>query len=490
MNSPVPQTTVPVYRTGICLAPNLARVVFRPFGVGDEKRVMRIFTRVICMTEAEVDKELERVLKEFKGRHQKTLPFFMKRFEAVRKVASVESHIDENRKLLIGAYFTMEYSLESAALFNPSMVWHPDQDSPEPGSRRFIISLRATGEGHLSSISFREGTISADYQIMMDPVSKYVTMATNVVDATFDAKIFTRKMLELGVPRRTIDAVTSVLPANFSDKQFEQGVSMLMSNGISHDISLPTYISTMRALIASNYTVEFEPELSLSERVLFPSAPSESNGIEDARFVQFCEPGHCNYYATYSAYDGRVVLPQLIETDDFRRFRVHTLNGTAVQNKGFALFPRKINDRYFMLGRQDGENVTIMSSDHLYFWNEKQTLLKPQYEWEFVQLGNCGSPLETKDGWLVLTHGVGPLRKYAIGACLLDLNDPTRVIGRLRQPLLVPDQNEREGYVPNVVYSCGGQIHNERLIIPYAMSDYASSFATVPIGPLLDALKG
>jgi predicted GH43/DUF377 family glycosyl hydrolase len=247
--------------------------------------------------------------------------------------------------------------------------------------------------------------------------------------------------------------------------------------------------NAITALAKSNYAFTFSPEQSLAERAIFPYSPSQTNGIEDSRFVQFVEDdGSVRYYATHTAFDGRVTLPELLETDDFLRFRINTLNGPEVRNKGLALFPRKINGHYAMISRQDGENIFIMYSDMLHFWYTKELIAKPTYPWEYVQLGNCGSPIETDKGWLLLTHGVGPMRKYSMGAFLLDLENPTRVIGRLREPLLAPNENEREGYVPNVVYSCGGVIHNGQLIIPYAMSDYASTFATVPVDQLLENL--
>ena len=245
----------------------------------------------------------------------------------------------------------------------------------------------------------------------------------------------------------------------------------------------------MTLLARANYEIRFDPTLNMSERIIFPSSPTETNGIEDARFVKFVnDDGRVKYYATYTAYDGRVTLPQMLETDDFLHFRVGTLNGPEVKNKGFAMFPRLVNGQYAMLSRQDNENIYLMYSDQPHFWYSKELIARPTYPWEFVQLGNCGSPIETSAGWLVLTHGVGPMRKYAMGAFLLDLNDPSKVIGRLEAPLLEPDASEREGYVPNVVYSCGGVVHGKNLVIPYAMSDYASTFATVPLEDVLKAM--
>jgi len=382
----------------------------------------------------------------------------------------------------------MEYSLECAALFNPSMVWHPNQSGLTNGDRRFIISMRATGEGHLSSITFRSGVIDEDYNIGMDPVSQYVAAPELVPDAEYDVALFLRKLNEVGIKSDFVDSVLSECNARFTASELEQAIEWHTTQDNFDPNEIDSHLRAMRTLIASNYSIQFDKDQKLSERVMMPTSPSERNGIEDARFVEFHEGASSKYLATYSAYDGQIVLPQLIETKDFESFSVNTLNGAAVQNKGFALFPRQINNQYVMLGRQDGENIYIMFSNSLHFWHEKTRLLQPTFPWEFVQLGNCGSPIETHAGWLVLSHGVGPMRKYSLGAFLLDLNDPTKLLGRTREPILSPDQNEREGYVPNVVYSCGGLVHGDRLVIPYAMSDYASSFATVSIDELLAAM--
>ena len=243
-------------------------------------------------------------------------------------------------------------------------------------------------------------------------------------------------------------------------------------------------------LARSNYEVQFQEDLEVSQRILFPATPSQRNGVEDARFVYFQnDDGTHIYYATFTAYDGRVIVPELVETSDFLHFRFITLNGQAAENKGMALFPRKVNGLYAMLSRQDNENIYLMFSDNVHFWNETQVILKPAFSWELVQLGNCGSPIETDAGWLVLSHGVGPMRQYCIGAFLLDRDDPSKVIGRLREPLLKPNQEEREGYVPNVVYTCGALIHNGELVIPYGLADHATGFATVPLEEVLAAME-
>jgi predicted GH43/DUF377 family glycosyl hydrolase len=284
--------------------------------------------------------------------------------------------------------------------------------------------------------------------------------------------------------------VLDQLHGDFTLKQLRH---VLVASGLTADTTDATATHAARGILLlaeSNYEVHFAPDSRISQRVMFPSAPSQSNGIEDARFVRFRkDDGGFTYYATYTAYDGKIILPQLLETPDFVHFKFSTLNGPAVQNKGMALFPRKINGQYAMLSRQDDENILLMFSDHLHFWHTPKVLLSPDQPWEFIKLGNCGSPIETERGWLVLSHGVGAMRKYCMGAFLLDLGDPTRVIGRLREPLLCPNEAEREGYVPNVVYSCGSLLHDRQLIIPYAMSDSATSFATVPLDDLLAAME-
>jgi predicted GH43/DUF377 family glycosyl hydrolase len=478
-----------VKRTGIILRPNYSRVVFRPFEPMKEDRVLKIIGRVMALTEDEVARLLDEVMQEFRERHQKTLQFFLLRFDQVKHYLLTDQAVSQNRRLLIGAYFTQEYSLESAALFNPSIVWHPDQAGLPDGSRRFILSLRATGEGHISSITFRSGIVDAQNQLHVDEPTRFVTAPEAVPNAHFDKDLFHRKLFELGLANRLADQVLTKLPDHFTLEQLEEKVRIVQrQHRMDHREDDRSGMGIL-ALAKSNYEIKYSPEHHLSERVIFPSSPTEQNGIEDARFVQFHDDGTVRYYATYTAYDGKVVFPQLLETDDFLHFRLCTLNGPEVRNKGMALFPRKINGHYAMLSRQDNENIYLMYSDMLHFWYHKELIMKPTFPWEFVQLGNCGSPIETAAGWLVLSHGVGPMRKYSLGAFLLDLNDPRKVIARLDQPLLAPNANEREGYVPNVVYSCGGLLHNHLLIIPYAMSDYATTFATVPLEALMAHMK-
>jgi predicted GH43/DUF377 family glycosyl hydrolase len=478
-----------VQRTDVVLNPDKTRVLLRPFQWNDAQRMRKILCRLGALAEEQVDAHLAEVMAEFASRHRRAVPLFLEQFAAVKDQLPPGLPLSENRKLLVGAYFACEYSVEAAALFNPSLVWHPDQSGLQPYQRRFLVGLRATGEGHVSSIVFRAGVVDGAGRITLEPGSRFVTAPTYCAATRYEKELFRARLAESGLTGACWDAMAMHLDGHFTLRQLRDAAGLVRRlDGI--DTELRAAAEQIVALAAANYEVAYRPEQDLSERILFPRSGRELRGMEDARFVAFRDDdGSTRYYATYSAYDGRRVWPQLIETDDFLRFKVSTLHGAAAENKGMALFPRKINGHYAMLGRQDGENIFLMYAGHPHFWHTKQVLLRPMYSWEFVQLGNCGSPIETEAGWLVLTHGVGASRKYAIGACLLDRDDPSRVIGRLREPLLTANACEREGYVPNVVYSCGGQVHAGRLILPYAMSDQATSFATVDLHELLAAMQ-
>jgi len=441
----------------------------------------------MMLTDEEVNRKLDEVLSEFQGRHEHIREIFRTRFAQIRPLIPSDRFLDESRQLLLGSYFINEYSFESTALFNPSIV--PAPGNPiENGTCRFILSLRAVGEGHISSITFRTGVVEADGTVRLDPISRFVHSPQPIPAAQYNLAIFRRKLRELGIAPETVKIATEGLPESFVMQDLVNKVKRLRAGDVSYEVLWAGELALITA--QANYTVRFDEGTDISSRVLFPYAPAESNGIEDARFVRFIDDdGSTCYYATYTAYDGNVVLPQMLETHDFLEFSICTLNGPAVKNKGMALFPRRINGQYAMLGRQDSENIHIMFSDYLHFWYESEILLRPSEPWELVQLGNCGPPIETPEGWLILTHGVGPMRKYSIGAALLDRDNPRRVIKRLRDPLLRPAPEEREGYVPNVVYSCGGMIHNDMLILPYAISDTASRIATVQVRDLLDAMQ-
>jgi predicted GH43/DUF377 family glycosyl hydrolase len=477
-----------VKRTGPTLLPDHSRVLMRPFRPSTDDIARRIVARVMALPEDEAAGLLGRVLGGFAKRHERVDAFFRKRFEQVKIYLDPGAQPSPERQMLIGAHFTHEYSVESAALFNPSIVPDPDQSGLPQGSLRFILSLRATGEGHISSIAFRTGTVSVQGSVTLTPPVPFVTEPERVPNVAYAKGLFANKLEGAGVQNDFCRRVLDKLHEGFTLKELH---AVLHASGLT-DISDAKAVRAARGILLlaeSNYEVNFAPKSHVSQRVLFPSAPSQSNGIEDARFVRFQnDDSSFNYYATYTAYDGKVTLPQLLETPDFLHFKFNLLNGPAVQNKGMALFPRKINGRYAMLSRQDDENLLIMFSDNIHFWSEPKLLVLPAQPWEFIKIGNCGSPIETEAGWLVLSHGVGAMRKYCLGAFLLDLNDPTRVIRRLREPLLCPNEAEREGYVPNVVYTCGALLHGRELIIPYAMSDSATSFATVSLDELLAAM--
>ncbi len=483
--------SIRLHRTPTILKPDQSRVLLRPFTPGDPSRVSRIVSRILTLPEDTVHSLLSGVLAGFSGRHDRIEDTFIERYESIRQMISLEQDLTPERRQLIGSYFLCEYSLESAALFNPSIVPDPDQSNVPGGALRFVLSLRATGEGHISSITFRGGIIHSSGEIEVFPASGFLREPRQIPNTRYEQGLFSRKLHELGLSSEFARGVMDALGVNFTLDELR---TVLQDHQLRRAGSLTAEDQNsargMLTLACSNYEVQFRPDQQLSERIIFPATPSQRNGIEDARFVCFREDdGTRSYYATFTAYDGRLVVPELVETSDFRFFRFITLNGPAAENKGMAIFPRKIGGQYAMLSRQDNESIYLMYSDNVHFWNERTALLKPAYPWELVQMGNCGSPIETEAGWLVLSHGVGPMRRYCIGAFLLSLDDPGRVIGRTREPLLEPDESEREGYVPNVVYTCGALVHNHQLVIPYGLADHASGFATVPVADVLAAME-
>jgi predicted GH43/DUF377 family glycosyl hydrolase len=482
-------SSLAVHRHHIILQPESARVIIRPFIPSSAHRISTIIGRALALTEDEVEQELAAVHADFDSRHLDIEPVLMSHFAKVQSEVFTQRPLSRERQLLIGALFSGEYALEAAALFNPSIVPHPDQTNAPDGALRFIMSLRATGEGHISSIEFREGMISPDGQIELTPVSRFVSLPEVLPNPGYRKKRFLIKLQEMGCDNDCAAVVMDALAAEFTRSELTARIASARRESLPLSHEMKRALECIQWLADSNYELRFSAKLALSERIIFPVSNNESNGIEDARFVRFVdEDGTITYYATYTAYNGRAILPQLIETQDFLHFRVLTLNGSAVQNKGMALFPRRIAGRYAMLSRQDDENIFVMLSDNPHYWSDPHLILRPAETWESVKLGNCGSPIETEAGWLVLTHGVGPLRKYCIGVALLAIDDPTRVIGRLREPLLSPIGMEREGYVPNVVYSCGSLIHGGQLILPYAMSDKATAIVSLPIDGLLATL--
>jgi len=424
-------------RQALYLRPDPARVVVRPFKPAteprdfnptDKTRANHVVDHVLSLSPQAAASQLAEVLDNFRGRHRNLLEIFEARSSEMEDVFAGHAAFSSTVRQLIGAYFLHEYSFEASALFNPSIVPHFDQTGAPEGGLRFLLSLRAVGEGHISSLTFRAGSIAANGSVSIDPSARLAS-----------------------IPR-----VTHRNP------------------GPDGDV----------------VEVVFRPEQDISERVIFPVTDAQSNGIEDARFVEFREGGRKTFYATYTAYSHTAIRSELIETTDFLTFRMSPLRGPAARNKGMALFPRRIGGRYAMIARQDNENLYLIYSDNLHEWQNGLPILKPQFPWEFVQIGNCGSPIELDEGWLLLTHGVGPVRKYSIGAALLDKNDPSKVLARAREPLVRPEPSEREGYVPNVVYTCGAMRHNDLIILPYAVSDTFSNFATIGIADLLRAMQG
>jgi len=476
-------------RKSIVMNAKIGRVITRPYLPSGEDRIRKIIKRVLNLNENEACTILDNVIQDFSHRHRYFRENLEKNFERVAGFVPDVNQVSEKRRLLIGTYFTAEYSVEAAALFNPSIVQVPSQEADPEGSCRFVMSFRATGEGHISSIEFRSGFIDSNNDIFFDALSDYVEAPEIHPNPGYDRHLFRLKLQEMGASSVVTHQLLNRLPDNFTFNDLQGKIAELQNNGQFRWQEKTDAIDMAMWLAQSNYQILFRKDHPISERVIFPVSESERKGIEDARFVRFVDDdGTVSYYATYTAYNGETILPQLIKTCDFLSFKVITLNGVQVQGKGMALFPRKIKGKYVMLSRQDGENNSIMFSDHLHFWQQAQILQEPEFPYEFMQMGNCGSPIETPEGWLVVTHGVGPLRTYSLAIELLDLEDPTRIISRIGEPILVPNAHEREGYVPNVVYSCGALIHQDELIIPYASGDQRCGIATLPVPQLMARL--
>jgi predicted GH43/DUF377 family glycosyl hydrolase len=485
------KSPVPVVRSQLRLLPEPKRVISKPFFPGGylegRSRVERVLTRVLELPEETVSTTLSDVYERFASRHLDFTALLERQFQAVARHIPDPQAISEQRRHLIGAYFTHEYSIDAAALTNPSLVQAPHQEGVAPGTLRVIMSLRAIGEGHISSIQFRSGIVDAQGRFELDEPSGFARTALHRYP-NYDKATFRTKLSEMGVAARPADEVLASLAERFSLESLE-GRILEVEQAHGHDPDLLHVMRTIHWLASSNYESTFHGDSRASERIIFPAGPTESHGMEDARFVRFrYDDGSVTYFAPYTAYDGLRILPQLIETRDFMTFRMTTLNGTAAVNKGIALFPRLIDGSFMALARLDNENNYVIRSNNVRFWHDRQLIQAPRAAWELVQLGNCGSPIETEAGWIVITHGVGPLRTYALGALLLDLNDPSQVIGCLEQPLLMPAADERDGYVPNVVYSCGSMRFGDVIFMPYGIADVGTCIATVKVDDLLDAL--
>lgn len=473
--------------------PDSKRVITRFYIPGGEGRGEFIITKVLSLSETEVKTILNGVLRDFAHRHRNITKIFENHFTNIRHlIENLDIEPDTlslERRLLIGSYFSQEYSIESAAFFNPSIVEDPDQTNIEEGEKRVIVSFRATGEGHISSIVFRSGIINKNNDLIFKPVVSFVEMPEIIKIPLYAKALFLKKLEEMNIHKDIVDLVMARLGETFTYDKLQESIHECVKN-VKLSYSKKNVIQSLVWLAHANYEITFSLDTAISERVIFPVSGSEKNGIEDARFVRFTDDdGSVTYYATFTAYNGFAILPKILETKDFYHFIVRPVFGKSAQNKGMALFPKKIGGRYAMVSRIDGFSNYIMFSDNIQEWQDVEKLEEPEYPWEFVQIGNCGSPIETERGWLLLTHGVGPMRKYCLGISLLDFDDPTKVICHLGEPLLIPNEEEREGYVPNVVYSCGALIHNNELIIPYGMSDSASSFVSVSMDTLFAKLK-
>jgi len=521
---------VAVTRKKFIFSPDPTRVIARFLYMNDE-RSADIIRKVLAMPEKEVNIAMSQLLRGYSRRHRNISRIFEKHFAKLapifNKIEVNEDDLSVSQKALIGSYFTMEYSIESAAFFNPSIVENPDQTETKSDEKRVIFSFRATGEGHISSIVFRSGILDKNNNLTIEPVGNMLAEADVIKRNVYDKKTFQKKLDEMQDQANVISPVIidkldkmqdkgNVISPAIVDKhdemqdegnvissafildklgdEFTYGELMKNLEIARKDTNLPDdhkkLINQMMWLASSHYEINFSIDSAISERVIFPISATEQRGIEDARFVKFTDDNdEVTYYATYTAYDGMAILPKLISTKDFYNFKILPINGEIAQNKGMALFPRKINGKYAMLCRIDGVNNYIAYSDSINIWREAKIIQQPKYPWELVQIGNAGSPIETEEGWLIITHAVGSMREYTLGASLYELENPEKEIGRLNNPLIVPNEVEREGYVPNVIYSCGSIIHNDDLIIPYAMSDHSSTYATVDLRELLDVLK-
>ena len=447
-----------------------------------QNRVTNIIDRITRLDEIAVAESLANVLKNFESRHRNIQAVFLENFDKVRQQFEGDiSSFSDSRKQLLGAFFTKEYSIQAAALFNPSIVPHPDQQGLQAGEQRFVLSLRATGEGHISSVVFKTGIVDRAMNLQLDNGTGYFTRLKKDEAASYSLNFVKERVKFIAGFKNEI---LEILPDHFTHAEALD----LIQNKWGQDASAVTSIEQLARLFDSNYNLTSNSIGPISESVIFPNSKAECMGMEDVRFVHFIDGEMDCYYGTYTAYDGRQINTHLIETNNFVDFKVRTLYGAAIADKGMALFPEKVNGQYVMISRQGGEKINIMFSDDIYCWQNFELLMEPLYEWEMVQLGNCGSPIKTDKGWLLLTHGVGAMRTYVISAILFNLSDPSQIIGRLKVPLIQADENEREGYVPNVVYTCGLLRHQDQLLIPYAVSDSATGFMSVGLNELLNEL--
>lgn len=480
-----------VDRKPIKVLPDTRRVIARFFFNGEE-RAVELIKKILKLERDQVFAIISPLLQDFSKRHRNITKKLLRHCERVRTDIEAAGgnfdELDEYCKLLIGSYFTHEYSIESAAFFNPSIVPDPDQTNLEEGQLRVIISFRAVGEGHVSSVVFRRALLDKNNNINVIPAGNYIDEAEKIHNIVYHKRQFLKKAQEADINDKFLQTVVEKLEDRFDYSHLKELIYEAWDK--TKDADEIRQYKLILALSDSYRRISFSKDTDISDRVIFPISDFERKGIEDARFVKFTDDnGRVIYYATYTAYDGVHIMPKLLKTTDFYEFKTSPLHGNGARNKNLALFPRKINGKYAMLARIDGWNNYLMYSENINEWEDPIKIQSPENHWEFVQIGNCGSPIETECGWLVITHAVGAMRRYTIGASLLDIDDPSKEIGRLKDPLIVPNPDEREGYVPNVVYSCGSIIHNGELILPYGHSDHSSGFASVNLKTLLDRLK-
>lgn len=473
--------------------PDPKRVIARFFIAGGDERSRLLIQKILKMEEEDIHNKLRRILSAYGNRHRNITSVFDRHFSNIihflEDLGVDQTTLSRELKLLIGAFFTHEYSIESAAFFNPSIFEDPNQDHLEAGQKRVIVSFRATGEGHISSIVFRSGIIDSQNKLTFRNINDLVEMPDVIKMREYDKKKYIEKLDELNIHKDIVDQIMSRLNDFFTFGDLQRSIHETVKE-MEVSVSKKNVIKSLIWLADAHYDITFSEDTTISERVIFPVSDSERNGIEDARFVKFTDDsGQVTYYATFTAYNGFATLPKILETKDFYHFTIRPLHGKAAQNKGMALFPRKIRGQYVMAARRDGYCNYLMYSDNLLTWEDSIKIEEPKYPWEFVQIGNCGSPIETEEGWLLITHGVGAMREYCLGLTLLDLDNPEKVICQYNEPILIPNDEEREGYVPNVVYSCGSMVHNNELIIPYGMSDSASSFASLHLDEILQKMK-
>ncbi len=486
---------ITVKRSDIWFLPDPSRIIARFVIPEDRQQAMVLIKKVLSMPDDEVNKVFNQVLRNFSQRHRNITRIFEKHFEVLKNILTGWENPPETlplkHKLLIAAYFTREYSIEGAAFYNPCIVEDPDQLNLDgEGKKRVVISFRTIGEGHISSLVFRSGIIDKENRIEVESPGPLLDVAESVKRHVYEKRDFLKKLQEMQIPPDVIGSVLSRLKDTFIYGELQAAIE-----SCTEDAQLPfgqkTALESINWVAISHYGITFSLDTAISERVIFPVSYAERNGIEDARFVRFTDDdGEVTYYATYTAHNGFALLPKLLETKDFYHFKISPIHGECAQHRGMALFPRKIGGQYAMVSSYDEVNKYVMYSDDVKLWRNAARIEEPEHPWEFVRIGNCGSPLETEKGWLLLTYGVGPMRRCCLGAVLLDLEDPTRVIAHLKEPLMVPNESERVGYVPNVLFSCGSIIHNNELIIPYSMSGASSAFATVPLDELWEELLG